>query len=124
MYMTHEEYCINYCIIAVGIVEEVSGLLPAFHSAVPSFPWLQAYTTKDYTVNIIIQKCSPNIGSSYLISNCAVLFLAYIYLSVHCNYFLTIMYIHVLMRDEKEERKKQARSNKQQGKAIQHTLYM
>ena len=31
------------------------------------------------------------------------------------------MYVHVLMRDEKEERKKQARSNKQQGKATQHT---
>ena len=44
IYMTHVEYCINYCIIAVDIVEEVSGLLPAFHSAVPSFPWLQAYT--------------------------------------------------------------------------------
>ena len=29
------------------------------------------------------------------------------------------MYIHVLMRDEKEGRKKQARSNKQQGKATQ-----
>ena len=41
----------------------------------------------------------------------------------------SVMYIHfvivhimdVLMRDEKEGRKKQARSNKQQGKAIQHT---
>ena len=33
----------------------------------------------------------------------------------------TINYVHVLMRDEKEERKKQARSNKQQGKATQHT---
>ena len=31
------------------------------------------------------------------------------------------MYVHVLMRDEKEGRKKQARSNKQQGKATQHT---
>ena len=30
-------------------------------------------------------------------------------------------YVHVLMRDEKEGRKKQARLNKQQGKAIQHT---
>ena len=30
-------------------------------------------------------------------------------------------YTHVLMRNEKEERKKQARSNKQQGKATQHT---
>ena len=29
--------------------------------------------------------------------------------------------LHVLMRDEKEGRKKQARSNKQQGKATQHT---
>ena len=29
--------------------------------------------------------------------------------------------MHVLMRDEKEGRKKQARSNKQQGKATQHT---
>ena len=32
-----------------------------------------------------------------------------------------ILYIHVLMRDEKEGRKKQARLNKQQGKATQHT---
>ena len=31
------------------------------------------------------------------------------------------VYIHVLMRDEKEGRKKQARSNKKQGKATQHT---
>ena len=31
------------------------------------------------------------------------------------------MYIHVLMRDEKEGRKKQASSNKQQGKVTQHT---
>ena len=30
------------------------------------------------------------------------------------------MYIHVLMRDEKEGRKKQARSNKQLGKATQY----
>ena len=30
------------------------------------------------------------------------------------------MYIYMLMRDEKEGRKKQARSNKQQGKATQH----
>ena len=29
--------------------------------------------------------------------------------------------VHALMRDEKEGRKKQARSNKQQGKATQHT---
>ena len=29
--------------------------------------------------------------------------------------------VHVLMREEKERRKKQARSNKQQGKATQHT---
>ena len=31
------------------------------------------------------------------------------------------IHVHVLMRDEKEGRKKQARSNKQQGKATQHT---
>ena len=31
------------------------------------------------------------------------------------------MYIHALMRDEKKGRKKKARSNKQQGKATQHT---
>ena len=31
------------------------------------------------------------------------------------------VYIYVLMRDEKEGRKKQAWSNKQQGKATQHT---
>ena len=35
------------------------------------------------------------------------------------NYFGWL--IHVLMRDEKEGRKQQARSNKQQGKATQHT---
>ena len=36
-----------------------------------------------------------------------------------------LLHIHVLMRDEKEERKKQARSNKQQGKATQYThMYM
>ena len=29
--------------------------------------------------------------------------------------------VHVFMRDEKEGRKKQAKSNKQQGKATQHT---
>ena len=31
------------------------------------------------------------------------------------------VYLHVLMRDEKEGRKKQARSNKKQEKATQHT---
>ena len=39
------------------------------------------------------------------------------------NRFLTgynVLYTHVLMRDEKEGRKKQARSNKQQGEATQH----
>ena len=34
---------------------------------------------------------------------------------------LTDIHVHVLMRDEKEGRKKQGRSNKQQGKATQHT---
>ena len=38
------------------------------------------------------------------------------------SYYCT--FIYVLMRDEKEGRKKQARSNKQQGKATQHTQYM
>ena len=37
------------------------------------------------------------------------------------NWLLVHQQIHVLMRDEKEGRKKQARSNKQQGKATQHT---
>ena len=37
------------------------------------------------------------------------------------EYNIIIVDIHVLMRDEKEGRKKQARSNKQQGKATQHT---
>ena len=32
-----------------------------------------------------------------------------------------LIHVHVLMRDEKEGRKKQARSNKQQGNATQHT---
>ena len=35
--------------------------------------------------------------------------------------YIHVVLIHVLMRDEKERRKKQARSNKQQGKATQHT---
>ena len=34
---------------------------------------------------------------------------------------LNVHVTHVLMRDEKEGRKKQAKSNKQQGKATQHT---
>ena len=38
------------------------------------------------------------------------------------SYAITV--VHVLMRDEKEGRKKQARSNKQQGKATQHTQGM
>ena len=37
------------------------------------------------------------------------------------NYMYMYMYIHVVMRDEKEGKKKQARSNKQHGKATQHT---
>ena len=37
------------------------------------------------------------------------------------NSIIIIRNIHVLMRDEKEGRKKQARSNNQQGKATQHT---
>ena len=39
----------------------------------------------------------------------------YILLASH-----VIIYMHVLTREEKEGRKKQARSNKQQGKATQH----
>ena len=35
--------------------------------------------------------------------------------------FDLLKYVHVLMRDEKEERKKQARSNKQINKAKQHS---
>ena len=38
----------------------------------------------------------------------------YVYRCIHT-------YVHVLMRDEKEGRKKQARSNQQQGKATQYT---
>ena len=34
---------------------------------------------------------------------------------------VTCKCVHVLVRDEKEGRSKQARSNKQQGKATQHT---
>ena len=41
------------------------------------------------------------------------------FMSTYCCYFEVL--IHVSMRDEKEGRKKQARSNKQQGKATQHT---
>ena len=39
------------------------------------------------------------------------------------NYCKIVKYgrVHVLMRDEKEERKKQARSNKQTNKAKQHS---
>ena len=37
------------------------------------------------------------------------------------TYMYIYIHVHVLMRDEKEGRKKQARSNKQQGKATQHT---
>ena len=55
----------------------------------------------------------------------------YIYMSMSrnlsCNtlslhvYIHVDVHVHVVMRDEKEGRKKQARSNKQQGKPIQHT---
>ena len=34
---------------------------------------------------------------------------------------IILMHITILLRDEKEGRKKQARSNKQQGKGTQHT---
>ena len=37
------------------------------------------------------------------------------------NFKFLCLEVHVLTRDEKEGRKKQARSNKQQGKATQHT---
>ena len=40
---------------------------------------------------------------------------------VVCLTLLASFYIHVLMRDEKEERKKQARSNEQTSKAKQHS---
>ena len=43
------------------------------------------------------------------------------------TYMYTMCHIirkHVLVKDEKEGRKKQARSNKQQGKATQHTQGM
>ena len=38
-----------------------------------------------------------------------------------CTHVTASVFVHVLMRDEREGRKKQARSNKQQGKATQHT---
>ena len=62
-------------------------------------------------------------------SSCATLQYMYIVYDIHvytlwvvsivtsCNY---TMYVHVLMRDEKESRMKQRRSNKQQGKATLH----
>ena len=41
----------------------------------------------------------------------------------HLSFKTCIVYcVHVLMRDEKEERKKQARSNKQTNKAKQHSI--
>ena len=43
------------------------------------------------------------------------------YIHVHVHYLCVHVIVHVLMRDEKEGIKKQARSNKQQGKATQHT---
>ena len=43
-------------------------------------------------------------------------------MKLHMNIVICgTIYMHVLMRDEKEERKKQARLNKQRGKATQHT---
>ena len=45
----------------------------------------------------------------------------YMYTMYRCGYLVVFVSVHVLMRDEKEGRKKQARSNKQQGKATQHT---
>ena len=41
-----------------------------------------------------------------------------------CGFRVSTLHVHVLMRDEKEGRKKQARSNKQQGKATQHTVHI
>ena len=41
--------------------------------------------------------------------------------STHLYMYMYNVHAHVVMRDEKEGRKKQARSNKQQGKATQHT---
>ena len=43
-----------------------------------------------------------------------------LFLKTFCGEY-TAEYGHVLMRDEKEGRMKQTRSNKQQGKATQHT---
>ena len=43
-----------------------------------------------------------------------------IYMTVHAHVMCTYMF---LMRDEKEERKKQARLNKQTNKAKQHSTY-
>ena len=40
-----------------------------------------------------------------------------------CVYMSVIADIHVLMRDEKEGRKKQAKLNKQKGKATQHCTF-
>ena len=53
----------------------------------------------------------------------------YLYIHSSCNVYTEAIirrttynvYIHVLMRGEKEGRKKQARLNKQQGKVTQHT---
>ena len=47
----------------------------------------------------------------------------YVYVMLLCTVHYMYIHVHdiVLMRDEREGRKKQARSNKQQGKATQHT---
>ena len=41
---------------------------------------------------------------------CIYMYIQYMYMYI---YPVVINYVHILMRDEKEERKKQARSNKQ-----------
>ena len=61
-------------------------------------------------------------SSSHRTKNERYMYVAYQWLFPVCinTQYEKDVYVHVLMRDEKEERKKQARSNKQQGKATQH----
>ena len=67
------------------------------------------YTYMYVQVALTVKECVNSSGSEFSIDPM---------IKFQGNFCLEV---HVLTRDEKEGRKKQARSNKQQGKATQHT---
>ena len=66
---------------------------------------------------------TEHVHISFLVQSCIVFTHTYTYIDTHIHTVYTHIYMF-LMRDEKEERKKQARSNKQTRQSNTAHMYM